>query len=157
MQSVELVPEEFRDKQHLELVQRRIFGVAIVIAVIFLAATAICLLDAKASSGLTVRVGIPAAAGLSLFAVISLMKMRRRLSVMEPTDIMTFIEACDCDMSGRASTEVSGLVAELYASQGFLTQAQFTRMTSLLHGRGVPAATIPGASHLPFDEHHELA
>jgi hypothetical protein len=134
MPAVKFVPEEFRDKQHLLFVQRRLTVTQIVIAAAFLAVTAICIANAHFDSGALVKIGIPAAAGLTAIAQFSLYGTKRKLSVVDQETIITFIEACDQDETGRASAAVSPFISELYGNQGFLTLSQFDMIRSALHG-----------------------
>lgn len=156
MQLLELVPEEFRDRGHLQQIRQRINGLAITIAAVFVLVAVVCLFGARHGAGLPIKVAFPVATIVSAFAVFSLIGQQRKLSEVDPTDIMTFIESCDRDPTGHESAKVSGLVAELYAGQGFMTQAQFTRMTAMLHGQLRSASGLANL-HLPFDENHELA
>lgn len=152
----ELVPEEFRDREHLQQIHQRIKGFAVLIAAIFIAVALACFLGSRHAGGLAVRVAVPVAAALAAFALFSLMTRRRKLTEVDPTHIMTFIESCDRDPTGRDSARVSSLVAELYAGQGFLTREQFARMTAMLHGQARSHSSAADLQ-LPFDENHELA
>lgn len=156
MSKLDLVPEEFRDRSHLQQIRQRIIGLAVLVAAAFVAASALCLLGARHGAAPPWKLLIPGATIAVAFALTSLNGQRNKLAEVDPGEIMTFIESCDQDTTGVDSARVSALAAELYAGQGFLTRAQFARITAMLHGQ-VRRNTQGAEMRLPFDENHELA